>query len=107
MTDSILSAAGSGPVLPPAATTDPKVLCISALQRAAAGDWKAAAWWLSHHPDTRGTWGDAAIREEFTERVLTKVVAAIADAGLPAEWERRVLLHIQTRIGALPAAEPS
>jgi len=84
---------------------DHAALCEAAIRRASHGDWRAAAWWLENSPTTRGVWGDAAIREEFSKRVLAQVIGAIADANLPIDLERRVLLHLQARVGALPSAE--
>jgi hypothetical protein len=102
MPDSILFAAGTGPVIP----QDPGdwiAASQAAVHRAAAGgDWRAAAWLLERHPSTREAFGDPSIREAITRQTLARVVAGVAAAELPPESERRALLGIASRCGALP-----
>lgn len=66
-----------------------------AVGRAAANDWRAAAWMLSHHPATRAEFGDVARDERVRRELLGRVVNAIAAARLAPEDERRVLLQMQ------------
>ena len=75
-----------------------------AVGRAAANDWRAAAWLLEHHPATREDFGDIARDERVRRELLAKVCNAIAAAGLPPDDERRVLLQLQAH-GATVRAE--
>jgi len=72
-----------------------------AVGRAAATDWRAAAWMLEHHPLTREVFGDLGRDERVRRELLARVVAAIAAAVLAPEDERRVLLQLQAH-GATP-----
>lgn len=65
-----------------------------AVGRAAATDWRAAAWMLEHHPATREDFGDVARDERVRRELLARVVAAIAAAGLAPDDEIRVLLQL-------------
>lgn len=40
-------------------------------------DWRAASWWLTHHPATRETWSDAAAQRKAEDAVLAEVVRTI------------------------------
>ena len=53
-----------------------------AVGRAAATDWRAAAWMLEHHPLTREDFGDLGRDERVRRELLVRVVAAIAAAAL-------------------------
>ena len=75
-----------------------------AVGRAAASDWRAAAWMLEHHPATREDFGDVARDERVRRELLAKVCNAIAAAHLAPEDERRVLLQLQAH-GATVRAE--
>jgi len=66
-----------------------------AVGRAAANDWRAAAWMLEHHPLTREDFGDIARDERVRRELLAKVCNAIAAARLAPDDERRVLLQLQ------------
>ena len=72
-----------------------------AVGRAAANDWRAAAWMLEHHPLSREVFGDLGRDERVRRELLARVVAAIAAAVLAPEDERRVLLQLQAH-GATP-----
>ena len=75
-----------------------------AVGRAAANDWRAAAWMLEHHPATREDFGDVARDERVRRELLGKVCNAIAAARLAPEDERRVLLQMQAH-GATARAD--
>jgi hypothetical protein len=72
-----------------------------AVGRAAARDWRAAAWMLKHHPLTRDQFGDQAHDERVRRELLARVVAAIAAAALAPEDERRLLLQLQAHAVAV------
>jgi hypothetical protein len=74
--------------------SDPAGL-VDAVGRAAATDWKAAAWLLEHHPLSREQYGDLGRDERVRRELLGKVCNAIAAARLAPEDERRVLLQMQ------------
>ena len=101
MPDSILNVADQGRILEPE-PVDPAAACEAALLRASHGDWRAASWWLQHHPAARDVWGDHAIKQDISEKVMAKVVAAIAATGLPVEHERRLLLQLQAHACNVP-----
>ena len=66
-----------------------------AVGRAAATNWRAAAWMLEHHPTTREDFGGLGRDERVRRELLARVVAAIAAAVLAPDDERRVLLQMQ------------
>jgi hypothetical protein len=74
---------------------------VDAVGRAAATDWKAAAWLLEHHPLSREQYGDLGRDERVRRELLVRVVAAIAAAALAQEDERRVLLQLQAHAVAV------
>jgi hypothetical protein len=76
-----------------------------AVGRAAATDWRAAAWMLEHHPLTREDFGDVARDARVRRELLAKVCNAIAAAGLPPDDERRVLLQLQAHGATVRADE--
>lgn len=86
---------------------DPVAACEAAVLRASHGDWRAASWWLQHHPAARDVWGDHAIKRDISEKVMAKVVAAIAATGLPENLERRVLLQLQAHACDVPPEVPA
>jgi hypothetical protein len=110
MPESILHSSGDGPVID-TESVDLATANLQAVRRAAAGgDWKAAAWWLSHHPSTRDQFGDVeavnrAVRAhtsrfldvlmvfpELTREARYRLMLALAAAGaapLPEEHESR------------------
>jgi hypothetical protein len=103
--DSILAVAGQGRILE-REPADPAAACEAALLRASHGDWRAASWWLQHHPSARDVWGDHAIKQDISEKVMAKVIAAIAATGLPENLERRLLLQLQAHAcNVLPEAQ--
>jgi hypothetical protein len=66
------------------------------LHRAAAdGDTKAAIWLLTHSPQWRETWSDAAAERRTERRTMALVLQALAAADLPAETETALLLQLQ------------
>ncbi len=65
-----------------------------AVGRAAATDWRAAAWMLEHHPLTRKDYGDVARDVHVRRELLAKVCHAIAAARLAPDDEVRVLLQL-------------
>ena len=48
-------------------------------------DTRDAQWWLTHHPNTRDTWSDAAATRREVARVMAEVCAVIEASGLSAE----------------------
>lgn len=68
------------------ARTASEVRATATIVRATAEDWRAAAWWLTHHPSTRGHWSEAgAIRHacaQQLEQVIDAVEATIRDGQL-------------------------
>jgi hypothetical protein len=62
---------------------------------AAASNWQAAAWLLSHSPATREQYGDLGHDRRLRRELLARVIAAIAAAALVPDDERRVLLQME------------
>ena len=58
-------------------------------------DTKGATWLLSHAPGWRETWSDAAAERRAVAAERGRMLQALEAAGLPAEIERRILLHLQ------------
>lgn len=54
-------------------------------------------WWLTHHPETRDTWSDVAMKQKIVENTMTSVLESITAAGLPPDTERSILLQMQAR----------
>lgn len=100
MPDSILTVAGTGPVLEPEPTAaDPAAACEASLLRAAGHDWRAALAWLQHSPATREQWSDAA-RVAAIYRANTAATIRGIDQwkerhGIPAETVMELLLCMQ------------
>lgn len=74
------------------------------IRGAAAGEWKAAAWLLSHSPRWREHFSDAGYERRIERRTMALAVQALAAAGQAPEDERRVLLQFQAQ--GLGAAAP-
>lgn len=74
------------------------------IRGAAAAEWKAAAWLLSHSPRWREHFSDAGYERRAERQTLAAVVQAITATGLTLEDQRRLLL--QLRAHALGAPEP-
>ena len=68
-------------------------------EQADEGDFKAATWMLTHSPAFRDHYSDNAAVNRAKEETVGAVVAAIADAGLPRETERDLLLRITAKTG--------
>lgn len=67
------------------------VLCLlGKLQQAAASDWRAAAWLLTHSPATREHFSDAGYERRAVRQTLAVVCKAVMAAQLTPEDERRV-----------------
>lgn len=77
---------------------DAQLLCLRALRRAAdSGDARAAAWWLSHHPSTSGTFSDAAVSHRIEKEVGARWVKALLAYGMHPREQQRFLLHMEVQ----------
>lgn len=74
------------------------------LREAAASDWRAAAWALTHHPATREHFSDAGYERRAERQTLSVVCEAIAASGLSLDDQQRLLLQLQAH--GLGAAIP-
>lgn len=74
------------------------------LHRAAAdGNTKAAIWLLTHSPQWRETWSDAAAERRTERKTMATVLQAIAATDLPRETETTLLLQLQAHGLGSPA----
>ena len=64
---------------------------------AKGGDARSAQWLLTHSPDWRESWSDAAAERRAVQRTLTSVVVAIDAAGLTDDQRNRLLLTMQAQ----------
>ena len=105
MSESILLSSGDGPVIDPG-TADLTDTSLAAVRRAAAGgDWKAAAWWLSHHPSTRDQFGDVeAVNRAVVARTSRILDVLMAFPELTPEGRYRLMLALAAA-GAAPLPE--
>ena len=63
------------------------------------GDLKAATWMLTHSPAFRDHYSDSAAMNRARQEGVEMVVKAIAEAGLPSDTERDLLLRINAQTG--------
>lgn len=80
---------------------------LRALQKITAfEDSRDAQWFLTHHPQCRDTWSDAAATRREVERVLGQVAQGIAASGLTTEQQQAVLLSMRAAgVGVKDAAD--
>ena len=74
--------------------TDAEAL-VAVVAHGAGADWRAAAFLLQHHPQHRELYGDLGHDRRIHREYLARVIAAVADAALHPDDERRVLLQMQ------------
>lgn len=74
----------------------------AAIARAAAKDWRAAAFLLEHDPQHRQTWGNREQLESVVHATLARVAAGISHSGLSPEQQEAVLLSIRATGAAAP-----
>lgn len=69
-----------------------------------ADDWRAASWWLSHHPATRDRWSDAGAERRTEQRILGEVVKVLEHelAGDPQLRHRLFTAMIAAGLGEIP-----
>lgn len=70
-------------------------------EQADNGDLKAATWMLTHSPAFRDHYSDAAALNRAKQEGIEMAIQAIAEANLPPDVERDVLLRITARTGHL------
>jgi hypothetical protein len=96
--DSILTVAGTGPILQPE-PADHAAAAEAAVLRAARTDWRAAAWLLEHSPQTRELWSDAArvlaLYRANTAATVRGIERWARDEQIPPQTVRTLLLHLQ------------
>lgn len=78
------------------------------LREAAASDWRAAAWLLTHSPATREHFSDAGYERRAIRQALATVIKAITAAGLTPDDQMRLLLQLEAHglSGAAPGDGP-
>ena len=65
------------------------------LREAAASDWRAAAWLLTHSPATREHFSDAGYERRAVREACAVMVKAITATGLKPDDQMRLLLQLQ------------
>lgn len=63
------------------------------VRRLHAGDERSAQWLLTHSPQWRNSWSDAAALRRELQRHAGKFMAALQASNLPPELERQILLN--------------
>lgn len=67
------------------------------LREAAACDWRAAAWLLTHSPATREHFSDAGYERRAVRQTVAVVIQAITTSGLSLNDQERLLTHLQAQ----------
>lgn len=97
--DSILTVAGTGPILEPEPAAPAAAAAEAAVLRASRTDWRAASWWLEHSPSTRELWSDAArvlaLYRANTAATVRGIERWAAAEQIPPQTVRTLLLHLQ------------
>ena len=81
-----------------------EAIAIGQVRRAGADDWRAASWWLTHHPATRDRWSDAGAVRTAEANLLAKVVSVL-QAEVPDLQQRHRLLTALVAAGCGPMPE--
>ena len=81
-----------------------EAIAIGQIRRAGADDWRAASWWLTHHPATRERWSDAGAVRTAEANLLAKVVGVL-QAEVPDPQQRHRLLTALVAAGCGPMPE--
>ena len=68
-------------------------------EQAENGDMKASTWMLTHSPAFRDHYSDNAAANRAKQEGIDAAVQAIADANLPPDVERDLLLRITAKTG--------
>ena len=68
-------------------------------EQAENGDMKASTWMLTHSPAFRDHYSDTAAANRAKQEGIEAAVQAIADANLPPDVERDLLLRITAKTG--------
>lgn len=68
-------------------------------EQAENGDMKASTWMLTHSPAFREHYSDTAAANRAKQEGIEAAVQAIADANLPPDVERDLLLRITAKTG--------
>ena len=68
-------------------------------EQAENGDMKASTWMLTHSPAFRDHYSDSAAANRAKQEGIEAAVSAIADANLPPDVERDLLLRIAAKTG--------
>ena len=68
-------------------------------EQAENGDMKASTWMLTHSPAFRDHYSDSAAANRARHEGIDAAVQAIADANLPPDVERDLLLRITAKTG--------
>jgi predicted transcriptional regulator len=66
---------------------------------AANGDAKSAQWMLTHSPDYRRHYSDSSAERRAFREGLEIATAAMAEAGLTPDQQRKLLLQLQAKSG--------
>ena len=83
-----------------------EALAVARIRAAAADDWRAASWWLSHHPDTRDRWSESGAARKAETDLMAKVVSVL-QTEIPDPLLRHRLLTALVAAGCGPLPQSS
>ena len=85
------------------ATAEWEVRALSQLR--ASLDDRTRQWFLTHHPQTRSTYSDAAAERRAVTQAMAAVAKGIEQANLPPDQALALMHHIQAQGIKLPGDE--
>jgi hypothetical protein len=66
---------------------------------------KDAQWWLTHHPESRDDWSDAAAERRAVTAAMAAVAKGLEASGLSPEQLTHVITHIQAQGVPVPGTD--